>query len=128
MSKTFTKSMARNIFYGGAVFSFLLFVALTMHTTRSIPQRSNEQNLTAEVAHSKIVWETNNCIGCLVSYNPGYQNLLKGMKPSTRQRFVALQFNFPSPALEQAILSGETGIDDFTAKQLVAIAGHLRAL
>jgi nitric oxide reductase NorQ protein len=64
----------------------------------------------------------------VVSYNPGYQNLLKGMKPSTRQRFVALQFNFPDPALERDILSGETGIDEFTAKQLVAIAGHLRAL
>ena len=41
----------------------------------------------------------------VVSYNPGYQNLLKGMKPSTRQRFIALQFNFPSPVLERAILS-----------------------
>ncbi|MES9926610.1 MAG: AAA family ATPase, partial [Candidatus Thiodiazotropha sp. 6PDIVS] len=47
----------------------------------------------------------------VVSYNPGYQNLLKGMKPSTRQRFVALRFEFPSPDLEIEIVIGETGID-----------------
>lgn len=64
MSTAFTKSMARNIFYGGAVFSFLLFFALTFHTTRSIPLRSHAQNLTPEVARGKVVWEINNCIGC----------------------------------------------------------------
>ncbi|MFO1429749.1 MAG: CbbQ/NirQ/NorQ/GpvN family protein [Candidatus Competibacteraceae bacterium] len=64
----------------------------------------------------------------VVSYNPGYQHLLKGMKPSTRQRFVALQFDFPPPQLEQAIVSGETGIDEPTARQLVSIANRLRAL
>ncbi len=64
----------------------------------------------------------------VVSYNPGYQHLLKGMKPSTRQRFVALQFHFPPPQLEQAIVSGETGIDEPTARQLVSIANRLRAL
>ena len=47
----------------------------------------------------------------VVSYNPGYQNLLKGMKPSTRQRFVSLRFDFPQPELEQEVLIGETGID-----------------
>ncbi len=44
----------------------------------------------------------------VVSYNPGYQNLLKGMKPSTRQRFVAMTFDFPNPELEVEILIGET--------------------
>ena len=47
----------------------------------------------------------------VVSYNPGYQNLLKGMKPSTRQRFVALTCGFPPPELEIEILIGETGIE-----------------
>ena len=64
----------------------------------------------------------------VVSYNPGYQNLLKGMKPSTRQRFVAIQFTFPEPALEQQIVTGESGIDEATAAQLVALAGALRRL
>src|SRR5512142_1772489 len=47
----------------------------------------------------------------IVSYNPGYQNFLKGMKPSTRQRFVSLRFDFPEPELEQQIVIGETGAD-----------------
>ena len=64
----------------------------------------------------------------VVSYNPGYQNLLKGMKPSTRQRFVALRFGYPSPELEQEIVIGETGIDAMTAKRLVSLGNALRAL
>jgi nitric oxide reductase NorQ protein len=64
----------------------------------------------------------------VVSYNPGYQNFLKGMKPSTRQRFVSLTFDFPYPTHEEAILVGETGIDALNAKRLVSIAGTFRAL
>ncbi len=64
----------------------------------------------------------------VVSYNPGYQNLLKGMKPSTRQRFVAMTFDFPKPELEQEILIGETGIDAALAGSLVKLAQSLRAL
>jgi len=64
----------------------------------------------------------------VVSYNPGYQNLLKGMKPSTRQRFVAMSMGFPPPALEVEILVGETGIDAARARRLVDLAGALRAL
>jgi len=64
----------------------------------------------------------------VVSYNPGYQNLLKGMKPSTRQRFLGLRFGFPGPELEREILIRETGIDRARAEQLVRLAGALRAL
>ena len=64
----------------------------------------------------------------VVSYNPGYQNLLKGMKPSTRQRFVATRFDFPAPELEQQVLMGETGIDSVLAKRLVNLATSLRSL
>ena len=64
----------------------------------------------------------------VVSYNPGYQNLLKGMKPSTRQRFVGLRFDFPEAEQEQQILMGETGIDALLAKKLVSLANGLRAL
>jgi len=64
----------------------------------------------------------------VVSYNPGYQNLLKGMKPSTRQRFVALSFDFPEPELETEVLIGESGIDREMAHRLVQLAGSLRAL
>lgn len=64
----------------------------------------------------------------VVSYNPGYQNLMKGMKPSTRQRFVSLRFDFPGSAREIAILRGETGCDEDLAKRLVGIAQALRTL
>ncbi len=64
----------------------------------------------------------------VVSYNPGYQNLLKGMKPSTRQRFVSLRFDFPAAAREETILCGETGCAPDVARRLVGIAGALRAL
>jgi len=64
----------------------------------------------------------------VVSYNPGYQNLLKGMKPSTRQRFVAVTFGFPPPGLEADILVRETGVEHALAARLVTLAQALRAL
>jgi nitric oxide reductase subunit C len=64
MSGFFTKSMARNIFYGGSVFFILLFLALTFDTSRALPQRDNRANITPEVALGKHVWEVNDCIGC----------------------------------------------------------------
>lgn len=64
----------------------------------------------------------------VVSYNPGYQNLLKGMKPSTRQRFVALRFTHPAQAQEREIVQRETGIDLEVAARLVTLASALRAL
>lgn len=64
----------------------------------------------------------------VVSYNPGYQNFLKSMKPSTRQRFVSLSFDFPDTSTEEQIVTGETGIDRMTAKRLVSIAAAFREL
>lgn len=64
MSQIFTKAMARNIFYGGAVFFFLLFVVLTFDTVKSLPKTDNSANLTPLVAEGKRVWEDNNCVGC----------------------------------------------------------------
>jgi len=64
----------------------------------------------------------------VVSYNPGYQNLLKGMKPSTRQRFVAVRFNYPKAEDEITIVREETNINEDTAKKLVKIATALRHL
>jgi nitric oxide reductase NorQ protein len=64
----------------------------------------------------------------VVSYNPGYQHLLKDMKPSTRQRFVALDFDFPAPQAEAAIVAHEGGVDAPTARALVQLGGRLRML
>jgi len=64
----------------------------------------------------------------IVSYNPGYQNLLKGMKPSTRQRFVAISFDYPNASLETQIIINETGIVREHAEKLVEIGSALRSL
>ncbi|WP_407277940.1 cytochrome c [Aromatoleum evansii] len=64
MSGTFTKAMARNIFYGGAVFFFLLLVALSFDTMSGLPKSDNRANLTESVLRGKHIWETRNCIGC----------------------------------------------------------------
>jgi nitric oxide reductase subunit C len=64
MSQTFTKAMARNIFYGGSLFFLLLFLALAFDTESALPERDNRENLTEQVVHGKLLWEENNCIGC----------------------------------------------------------------
>ncbi|MFA9276112.1 MAG: cytochrome c [Candidatus Aquirickettsiella gammari] len=64
MSSSFTKSTARNIFYGGSVFFFLLFLGLTFDTMNTLPKRDNSANLTESAIRGKKIWETRNCIGC----------------------------------------------------------------
>jgi len=64
MAETFTKDMARNIFYGGSLFFILLFLALSFDTNSALPERDNRQNLTETVAKGKMLWEENGCIGC----------------------------------------------------------------
>ncbi len=64
----------------------------------------------------------------VVSYNPGYQNVLKDLKHSTRQRFVALEFQFPDPQREARIIAHESGIDDETALQLAKLGHKVRNL
>ncbi|SFV70428.1 Nitric oxide reductase activation protein NorQ [hydrothermal vent metagenome] len=64
----------------------------------------------------------------VVSYNPSYQNMLKGMKPSTKQRFISLEFHYPKAEIEKNILMKESGISENIAKKLVSIAGDIRNL
>ena len=64
MSEVFTKSMARNIYYGGSLFFLLLFLALTFQTHQALPKRDNRGAITEQVALGKRLWEENDCIGC----------------------------------------------------------------
>lgn len=64
----------------------------------------------------------------VISFNPGYQRSLKELKPSTRQRFLAVHFDYPAPELEARIVAGETGVEPTVARRLVALAGRMRAL
>lgn len=64
----------------------------------------------------------------VVSYNPGYQSVLKTLKPSTRQRFVAMEFGFPAPDVESEIVSRESGLPKDRCVPLVRVANALRDL
>ena len=64
MADNFTKGMARNIYYGGSVFFFLLLVGLTFDTMLELPKRDHRENITEAVENGKTLWEKNNCVGC----------------------------------------------------------------
>ena len=64
----------------------------------------------------------------VASYNPGYQNILKKLKPSTRQRFVSIGFDFPASAVEMPVVARESGLDEARAGALVRLAGKIRQL
>jgi nitric oxide reductase NorQ protein len=64
----------------------------------------------------------------VISYNPGYQSLMKDLKPSTKQRFAAFDFDYPAPELEARIVASETGLSETQAAQLVRVATTARNL
>jgi nitric oxide reductase NorQ protein len=64
----------------------------------------------------------------VISYNPGYQSVLKDLKPSTRQRFVSLEFDYPPPELEARIIAHEGGVDNVTAADLATLGQKVRSL
>jgi nitric oxide reductase NorQ protein len=64
----------------------------------------------------------------VISYNPGYQSVLKDLKPSTRQRFVSLEFDYPPPEVEARIIAHEGGVDLETATDLATLGQKVRAL
>jgi nitric oxide reductase NorQ protein len=72
--------------------------------------------------------EANPDFQLVISYNPGYQSLMKDLKQSTKQRFGGLDFDYPEEDLEVQILSRESGVDETTAKKLVQIAQSARNL
>jgi nitric oxide reductase NorQ protein len=64
----------------------------------------------------------------VISYNPGYQSVLKNLKHSTRQRFVAIDFDYPPRELETRIIAHESGVDARTSKQLALLGEKVRNL
>lgn len=90
--------------------------ALTDHR-RMLPIDKTGENLTAAPGFQLVV-----------SYNPGYQRMLKDLKPSTRQRFVAMDLDFPNAEHEALIVRHESGVDHATATGLVTLATRIRQL
>ena len=64
----------------------------------------------------------------VISYNPGYQNVLKDLKPSTRQRFIAIDFDYPEHAEEARIIAHESGVSAIFSDQLARIGQKIRNL
>jgi nitric oxide reductase NorQ protein len=64
----------------------------------------------------------------VISYNPGYQSVLKDLKPSTRQRFVSIEFDYPDVESEAVIVKTETGVDHDTAVRLARCGAQTRNL
>jgi nitric oxide reductase NorQ protein len=64
----------------------------------------------------------------VISYNPGYQNVLKDLKPSTRQRFIAIDFDYPGEEQEANIIVHESGIDSAMALELAMLGARIRNL
>ncbi|MFT3852697.1 MAG: CbbQ/NirQ/NorQ/GpvN family protein [Ilumatobacteraceae bacterium] len=64
----------------------------------------------------------------VISYNPGYQSVLKDLKPSTRQRFVSLEFDYPAPEVEATIVGHEGGVGEVLAARLAEIGWRVRDL
>jgi nitric oxide reductase NorQ protein len=62
----------------------------------------------------------------VISYNPGYQSVLKDLKQSTRQRFVAIEFSYPEPETETEIVAHEGAVEPAIAARLVTLAGQIR--
>lgn len=88
--------------------------SLTDHRRTLFLERKNEEI----VAHPDFL--------LVASYNPGYQRGFKELKPSTKQRFLGMDFPYPKPSVEEKIIVGETGISDPIAKKLVQFAGLVR--
>ncbi len=95
MTERITKSMAKNIYYGGGIFAILVFTALAVDTVKQVPKLSQEQNLTESVVLGKKVWENNNCVGCHTImgegayYAPELGNVFQRMGSSDEQAFKA---------------------------------------
>jgi nitric oxide reductase NorQ protein len=64
----------------------------------------------------------------IVSYNPGYQSVLKELKPSTKQRFVAIDFDYPPEKIEIEVIKNESSCEEGLARSLVSAGRKIRSL
>jgi len=134
MSQAFTKEMARNIFYGGTAFFFLLFLALTFDTHGALPKRDNRDAIDPStergqlIAKGKALWEKNDCIGC-------HTLLGEGAYFAPELGNVYVRFNNSTEAIKGFILGrpadgipGRRSMPQFNFKddELTAIAEFLK--
>lgn len=112
--------------HGGILYLDEVVEARTDTTVVIHPLTDHRRTLNAE--KQGLVYRAHENFLLVVSYNPGYQTRAKDLKPSTKQRFAALQFGYPPADLEQHIIQEEAGVDKEKAEGLVRIGHHTRNL
>jgi len=111
----------------GAIFYLDEVVEARQDTTVVIHPLSDHRRI-LPVDRLGITLEASPGFQLVISYNPGYQSILKNIKESTRQRFIAIELDFQPPDIEMEVVAHEAGIDFETAKALVTIGGAIRKL
>lgn len=118
--------LARAVRAGGICYLDEIVEARKDTTVVIHPLADDRRVLPMEKAGELVAAPAGFCLA--ISYNPGYQSVLKELKQSTRQRFVALEFDYPEAILEQRILEQETGVVPEQARRLVKFAHMTRNL
>jgi nitric oxide reductase NorQ protein len=118
--------LARAVRHGGICYLDEIVEARKDTTVVIHPLADDRRVLPIEKLGELLVSPPEFCLA--MSYNPGYQSVLKDLKQSTRQRFVALEFDYPTPDLEAKIICNETQIDSAMADLLVKFAKMTRNL
>lgn len=118
--------LARSVRYGAICYLDEIVEARKDTTVVIHPLADDRRILPIEKLGELLVSPPEFCLA--MSYNPGYQSVLKDLKQSTRQRFIALEFNYPTPQLESKIIMNETGIEKGMADSLVKFAQMTRNL
>ncbi len=118
--------LARSVRYGAICYLDEIVEARKDTTVVIHPLADDRRVLPMEKVGEVLEATADFCLA--ISYNPGYQSVLKDLKQSTRQRFVALEFDYPSAELETRIIKNEAGIDQSLAERLVKFAHMTRNL
>ncbi len=118
--------LARAVRHGGICYLDEIVEARKDTTVVIHPLADDRRVLPIEKIGELLVSPPEFCLA--MSYNPGYQSVLKDLKQSTRQRFVALEFDYPAPEIEAKIIRNESGIDAGLSEKLVKFAQMTRNL
>lgn len=111
----------------GAIVYLDEIVEARKDTTVIIHPLSDDRRILPIEKKSQIVEAVENFM-LVISYNPGYQSLLKDLKQSTKQRFVAIEFDYPAPAIEAQVIEHEAAVSSDIARRLVKLGEKVRNL
>jgi len=111
----------------GAIVYLDEIVEARKDTTVIIHPLSDDRRLLPIEKKGQVIEAVNDFM-LVISYNPGYQSMLKDLKQSTKQRFMAIEFGYPPAEIEARIIEHEAGVDKETAARLVKLGEKVRHL